>query len=181
MKKQTGHTAHTYLVSIRTSHTCIYHTMAHVFCNYISSSQNIRWRHMSKYRTHSRESYDVAVAPLLYQIILHLGQHCGSHKTQNDTSHFNIVIGDTLMEYGFNLLVYLTNLWVIFSEQDFINMFCNTLVMEWLMDMDNEFQKTYFSYLPGVAEDIYDNLLSHTEKTLSWSNKITRICQIQML
>ena len=69
-----------------------------------------------------------------------------------------IVIGDTLMEYGFNLLVYLTNLWVIFSEQDFINMFCNTLVMEWLMDMDNEFQRTYFSYLPGVAEDIYDNL-----------------------
>lgn len=69
-----------------------------------------------------------------------------------------IVIADTLMEYGFNLLVYLTNLWVIFSEPDFINMFCNTLVMEWLMDMDNEFQRTYFSYLPGVVEDIYDNL-----------------------
>ena len=43
-----------------------------------------------------------------------------------------LVIVDTLMEYGFNLLVYLTNLWVIFTEPDFINMFCNTLVMEWM-------------------------------------------------
>lgn len=72
------------------------------------------------------------------------------------TSYAAVV--DTLMEYGFNLFVYLTNLWVIFSEPDFINMFCNTLVMEWLMDMDNEFERSYFSILPGVAEDIYDHL-----------------------
>lgn len=83
-----------------------------------------------------------------------------------------IVIVDTLMEYGFNLFVYLTNLWVIFSEPDFINMFCNTLVMEWLMDMDNEFERTYFSILPGVAEDIYDNLfVSYRENIIMVQQK----------
>ena len=26
------------------------------------------------------------------------------------------------------------------------------------MDMDNEFERAYFSFLPGVAVDIYDNM-----------------------
>ena len=69
-----------------------------------------------------------------------------------------IVMLDTFQEFGFNLLVYLTNLWVIFAEQDFLNMFFNTLAMEFLMEMDNEFERAYFSYLPGVATDIYDEL-----------------------
>jgi len=69
-----------------------------------------------------------------------------------------VVMLDTLQEFGFNLTVYLTNLWVIFAEKDFLNMFFNTLAMEFLMEMDNEFEKAYFSYLPGVAVDIYDNL-----------------------
>tara|TARA_B110000008_G_C16978802_1_gene567411 strand:- start:7757 stop:8650 length:894 start_codon:yes stop_codon:yes gene_type:complete len=69
-----------------------------------------------------------------------------------------IVMLDTLQEFGFNLLVYATNLWCIFTDPDFLNMFANTIVMEWLMDMDNEFERAYFSYLPGVAVDIYDNV-----------------------
>lgn len=68
-----------------------------------------------------------------------------------------IVVLDTFQEFGFNILVYLTNLWVIFSDSDFLNMFFNTLAMEFLMEMDNEFQAAYFSYLPGVAADIFDN------------------------
>jgi len=69
-----------------------------------------------------------------------------------------IVMFDSLQEIGFNLLVYGTNLWVIFAEKDFLNMFFNTLAMEFLMDMDNEFERLYFSFLPEVAEDIYDNM-----------------------
>lgn len=69
-----------------------------------------------------------------------------------------IVMLDTFQEFFFNLLVYLTNLWVIFADKDFLNMFFNTLAMEFLMEMDNEFERKYFSYLPGVAADIYDNM-----------------------
>ena len=78
-----------------------------------------------------------------------------------------IVMLDTFQEFGFNILVYLTNLWVIFSEQDFLNMFFNTLAMEFLMEMDNEFERAYFSYLPGVATDIYDELfVSYRENAI---------------
>lgn len=69
-----------------------------------------------------------------------------------------IVMMDTFQEFGFNLLVYGTNLWVIFAEKDFLNMFFNTLAMEFLMDMDNEFERLYFALLPGVAADIYDTM-----------------------
>jgi len=68
-----------------------------------------------------------------------------------------IVTMDTFQEFGFNIMVYMTNLWVIFADKDFLNMFFNTLAMEFLMEMDNEFESIYFSYLPGVAADIYDN------------------------
>jgi hypothetical protein len=69
-----------------------------------------------------------------------------------------IVMADTFQEFGFNIMVYMTNLWVIFADQDFLNMFFNTLAMEFLMEMDNEFERNYFAYLPGVAVDIYDNM-----------------------
>ena len=29
--------------------------------------------------------------------------------------------------------------------------------MEFLMELDNEFEEMYFHFLPEVAEDIYDN------------------------
>lgn len=69
-----------------------------------------------------------------------------------------IVMADTFQEFGFNIMVYMTNLWLIFAEQDFLNMFFNTLAMEFLMEMDNEFERAYFTYLPGVAVDIYDTM-----------------------
>ena len=30
--------------------------------------------------------------------------------------------------------------------------------MEFLMQLDNEFEELYFRYLPGAADDIYDNV-----------------------
>lgn len=81
-----------------------------------------------------------------------------THRKKMIPSTSYIVMLDTFQEFGFNLLVYLTNLWVIFTDDDFLNMFFNTLAMEFLMEMDNEFERAYFSYLPGVAVDIYDNM-----------------------
>ena len=83
-----------------------------------------------------------------------------------------IVMLDTFQEFGFNIMVYLTNLWVIFAEPDFLNMFFNTIAMEFLMDMDNEFERQYFSFLPGVAVDIYDNMfVSYRDNILMVNDK----------
>ena len=40
----------------------------------------------------------------------------------------------------------------------FKEMILNALAMEFLMDLDNEFEAMYLSYLPEVGEDIYDNV-----------------------
>ena len=37
-------------------------------------------------------------------------------------------------------------------------MILNSLAMEFLMMLDNEFEDLYFQYLPGAADDIYDNI-----------------------
>lgn len=46
-------------------------------------------------------------------------------------------------------------------------MILNSLAMEFLMILDNEFEELYFQYMPGSAEDIYDNIfVSYTENKL---------------
>ena len=67
------------------------------------------------------------------------------------------VMLDTFQEYGFNLFVYLANLWIIFSTDSVVEMILNLIAMEFLMELDNEFEEMYFKFLPEVAEDIYDN------------------------
>ena len=37
-------------------------------------------------------------------------------------------------------------------------MILNSLAMEFLMVLDNEFQELYFQFLPGAADDIYDKI-----------------------
>ena len=65
---------------------------------------------------------------------------------------------DTLQEFSFTILVYTANMWVVFVEDDIKDMILNSLAMEFLMVLDNEFEELYFQYLPGAAEDIYDNI-----------------------
>ena len=65
---------------------------------------------------------------------------------------------DTFQEFSFSLLVYSANIWVVFFERDLQNMILNSLAMEFLMTLDNEFKELYFKYLPGTADDIYDNV-----------------------
>tara|TARA_B100000519_G_scaffold158916_1_gene140602 strand:+ start:3248 stop:4177 length:930 start_codon:yes stop_codon:yes gene_type:complete len=68
------------------------------------------------------------------------------------------VMLDTFQEFGFGLLVYGANLWVIFVENDIKDMVLNSLAFEFIMNLDNEFEEMYFSYLPETAVDIYDNV-----------------------
>lgn len=66
------------------------------------------------------------------------------------------VLVDTLQEYGFNLLVYGANLWVVFVEDNPLDIVMNSLAMEFVMNLDNEFEQMYFDNLPEAAEEIYD-------------------------
>ena len=68
------------------------------------------------------------------------------------------VILDTFQEFLFNILVFGANLWIIFSEDDIQNMILNSLAMDFLMKLDNEFEELYFKNLPGAAEDIYNTM-----------------------
>lgn len=103
-----------------------------------------------------------------------------THRKKMIPSTSYIVMLDTFQEFGFNLLVYLTNLWCIFADPDFMNAFFNTIAMEFLMDMDNEFQRAYFSYLPGVAGDIYDNMfVTYRENVIMVNQKTHNSCHFR--
>lgn len=92
--------------------------------------------------------------------------------TLTDRTRFNYVVPsvdiwvmiDTFQEYGFNLAVYLANIWIVFRNESTIEMIFNSLAMEFLMQIDNEFEELYFKFLPEAAEDIYDNLFISFEE-----------------
>ena len=84
------------------------------------------------------------------------------------------VMLDTFQEFGFNLVVYLANIWIVFNNDSVQEMILNSLAMEFLMNLDNEFEEMYFHFLPGVAVDIYDNLFvsfADNKKKLEKRNK----------
>ena len=86
-----------------------------------------------------------------------------SLKKMNKVSSFTSII-DTFQEFSFTLVVYGANIWVVFVENDIQNMILNSLAMEFLMMLDNEFEELYFQYMPGSAEDIYDNIFVSYEE-----------------
>ena len=84
----------------------------------------------------------------------------------NKVNSYTSII-DTFQEFAFTLVVYGANIWVVFIEDDIQDMILNSLAMEFLMILDNEFEELYFQYMPGSAEDIYDNIfVSYTENKL---------------
>ena len=72
------------------------------------------------------------------------------------------VMMDTFQEFIFNLFVYGANMWIIFVDDDIQNMILNSMAMEFLMQLDNEFEEYYFKLLPHAAVDIYDNVFVTT-------------------
>ena len=80
-----------------------------------------------------------------------------SLKKMNRVNSYTSVL-DTFQEFSFILLIYGANIWVVYYEDSIQDMILNSLAMEFLMMLDNEFEELYFQYLPGAAEDIYDNV-----------------------
>ena len=68
------------------------------------------------------------------------------------------VMMDTFQEFIFNLFIYGANIWIVFVDDDIQNMILNSMAMEFLMQLDNEFEEYYFKLLPHAAIDIYDNV-----------------------
>ena len=81
-----------------------------------------------------------------------------SRRRKVNPSNSVVVLLDGLQEIGFNLLCYFGNLWIVFHEENIINAILDSLAMEFLMVLDNQFEELYFSYLPGNAVKIYDDL-----------------------
>ena len=86
-----------------------------------------------------------------------------SLKKMNRVSSIASIL-DTFQEFSFSLLVYGANIWIVFGERDIQNMIMNSLAMEFLMVLDNEFEELYFKYLPGTASDVYDNVFVSYEE-----------------
>ncbi len=86
------------------------------------------------------------------------------------------VMIDTFQEFGFNLLVYLANLWIVYSNESLTEMILNSLAMEFLMNLDNEFEEMYFKFLPEAGVDIYDNLFVNFSDNQEKLKKRKRSC-----
>lgn len=84
-------------------------------------------------------------------------------QKMNPASSYSGII-DTYQEFGFNLLVYIANLWIIFQGENTLEMVLNSVAMEFLMNLDNEFEEMYFKFLPDSAIDIYDNIFVTQEE-----------------
>tara|TARA_B100000795_G_C22782718_1_gene433143 strand:- start:319 stop:1230 length:912 start_codon:yes stop_codon:yes gene_type:complete len=67
-------------------------------------------------------------------------------------------IMDTFQEFLFNILVYGANLILIYLENDLQNMILNSLAMEFLMSLDNNFEEMYFANVPTAAVNIYNTM-----------------------
>ena len=83
-----------------------------------------------------------------------------------------LCIIDTFQEFLFMIIIYIMNLWIIFTEKDLLNMIFNSIAMDFIMELDNEFQTIYFNILPSAAYDIYDNLFVNFDESIELYNDI---------
>lgn len=76
-----------------------------------------------------------------------------------------LVLMDVWQEFLFNLLVYVANLCIIYTTDDVLDMLFNSLAMEFVTSLDNEFERTFFTYQPELAVSIYDTYFVSAEKS----------------
>lgn len=102
-------------------------------------------------------------------------------QKMNPASSYSVII-DTYQEFGFNLLVYSANLWIIFQGDNTLEMILNSLAMEFLMNLDNEFEEMYFKFLPDSAIDIYDNIfVTQEENAKIVKEKMKKSCCLRFI
>lgn len=88
---------------------------------------------------------------------------------------------DTFQEFGFNLFVYAANIWIIYNGDSVAEMVMDCVAMEFLMNLDNEFEQLYFEYLPEAADDIYDNVFISYAENYKLLEKKDKSCSFYCL
>lgn len=68
---------------------------------------------------------------------------------------------DSFQEFSFSLFVYVANLLIILVTDNVTDMLFNCLALEFVMSLDNEFERIYFKFHPEDAVYIYENLFVH--------------------
>ena len=69
-----------------------------------------------------------------------------------------LVLLDAIIEFGFVLVIWSTNIYVVYIEESLTDAFLNSVAMEFVQELDNEFERAYFQMVPGAAVDIYDHV-----------------------
>lgn len=75
-----------------------------------------------------------------------------------------IVALDTFQEHSFNLFVQIANLWLVYINDDLMDALFNSLALEFLMNLDNEYERIYFENNLEEAVDIFDNYMVTPEE-----------------
>lgn len=75
------------------------------------------------------------------------------------------VVFDAFQEHAFNLFVHIANLWIVFVSDDLFDALFNSLALEFLMNLDNEYERMYFKYSLEEAVYIYDHIFVTPEKS----------------
>ena len=75
--------------------------------------------------------------------------------------HIKYMIYDDFMNTFYVSMVYLLNLWMVFTTDEPIEMVLNSLAMEFLMNIDSEFTETFRQHLYGkeLVEYVISNEL----------------------
>ena len=95
---------------------------------------------------------------------LYIASEIGLTENTEDEEYLNFTSKGTYIKSGIDYNMY-TN-WL-----DMQNMILNSLAMEFLMMLDNEFEELYFQYLPGAADDIYDNIFVSYDENIELLEK----------
>jgi len=69
-----------------------------------------------------------------------------------------ITILDTFQEHSFTLFVYVANLYIVFISEDLLDALFNSLALDFLMELDNEYERLFFRYSIDEAVFIYDRV-----------------------
>lgn len=75
------------------------------------------------------------------------------------------VVFDAFQEHSFNLFVHIANLWIVFVSDDLLDALFNSLALEFLMNLDNEYERMYFKYSLEEAVYIYDHVFVTPEES----------------
>lgn len=81
-----------------------------------------------------------------------------SKQAKTPCSSSVVVMLDTFQEHSFTLFVHIANLWIVFLSEDLLDALFNSLALEFLMNLDNEYERLYFKYSIEEAVYIYDNV-----------------------